>query len=137
MIPLRVVYRIIEALRALHIRRYTHSTISTPFFWAIHPSNDIWFLSSPDTTLLHLPWLVVKNSSTIRHLSYELDKILMRRVFVDVVVSVLFAFELHDEPVGRVTLITVSKWYLSRELFLGINTQLGLLDCCSFLRRKL
>lgn len=109
MIPLRVVYRIIEALWALHIRRYTHSTISVPYFWAIHPHNHVCFLSVSHTTLLHLPRLVVKDSSTIRHLSYELDKILMRWVFVDIVVSVLLAFELHDKPVGRVTLLTVSK----------------------------
>jgi len=56
------------------------------------------------TLHLHLPWLVIEDFHAIRHLSSQLHKLLMGRVFVYVVVTVLFVLKLHYETVGRVAL---------------------------------
>lgn len=56
------------------------------------------------TLHLHLPWLVVEDFDTIRHLSSKLYEILMGRVSVYVVVAVLFVLKLNYETMSRVTL---------------------------------
>jgi len=52
------------------------------------------------TLHLHLPWLVVEDFHAIRHLSSKLYKLLMGRVFVYIVVAVLFILKLDYETMG-------------------------------------
>ena len=54
--------------------------------------------------MLHLPRFIVHNSHSTSYLPSVLHKLLVRRVFVNVVVAVLGVVELDDEAVGGVAL---------------------------------
>jgi hypothetical protein len=69
-----------------------------------------------------LPWLVVYYFNAIGDLSRELDKLLMRRVLVHVVVSILGAFELDHEA--------MCMWVLGGASATGVRQHSGSHTAC-------
>lgn len=123
MIPKRIHYNFMHR-PALHIdmafSQHVHCSCSVVIIIVI-----IIFLS------LKLSWCVVYHLDLLSERPHKLDKRLVFRVLVDVVVSVFHTLELDNKAMGHSLLVDVSASRLG-QVAMGCSEQSGPRGCCFF-----
>lgn len=61
-------------------------------------------LWDPNNDDLYFSRLIVNNFDTLYHVPYELYEILVRRIFVDIIITIFCTLELDDESMARISL---------------------------------
>jgi hypothetical protein len=83
----------------------------------------------------HLSRLVIDHLYAVGYFSCKLDEVLVRRVFVNIIVSILYALELDNEAMCVRVLQRALVAIIGRRS--SVHRQLVLLDYCSFRQRMI